>query len=150
MSFLREYASAIMIVSVLGMILDTIVPEGSYKKYINIITGLFIMIIILTPLTKLPHFSYTFTFPGENTGYIEPTNQEKNYVIKTFEKNLSAQIIETVLQEKNIKIYCEVTCISNENGEITGVETIKISPFSSELASYIAKHYGLTEDIMTP
>ena len=54
-NFLTLWIQDIVIVFILISIMGIIIPNGSMKRYIDMITGFLIIIIIISPLTRLMH-----------------------------------------------------------------------------------------------
>ncbi len=146
MSFMKEYASSILIVSILSILLESILPEGNHKKYIRVIIGLLVMLVILNPLKKLPHYSDSFYMPHLRLGDNELSySSGKPYIALSFEKNLSQAISEDVYKKFSKVIACRVYTSVNQEGQITGIEKITVEPFETTVSEYIESTYGLTK-----
>ncbi len=52
MAFIREWVITIISVIIFVTFLEILIPNSNYKRYINVITGLLLIVVILTPLTK--------------------------------------------------------------------------------------------------
>lgn len=151
MEFLNEYAISIITVSVLGILLESILPEGSNKKYISVLIGLLIMLVILNPLTKLPHYGETFSIPHLTLTDADLTlPKSKSYIADTFEKKLSLSITETIRSAFGKTVNCRVRCEVNEGGQITRIAQIHVDPYDHEIGAKIAATYGFEEDIIGP
>ena len=48
--FLREWIINITVIIIFIMFLDTIIPNSSMKRYINVIVGLMIIVVVIKPL----------------------------------------------------------------------------------------------------
>lgn len=48
--FFRSWCEEIILSSFIVSILEMIVPEGSIKKYIKVVTGVYIIFVILSPI----------------------------------------------------------------------------------------------------
>ncbi|MBQ9915254.1 MAG: stage III sporulation protein AF, partial [Clostridia bacterium] len=68
MSFLKDYTISIMIVSLVAILLENLLPKDSNQKYCNVLIGLFVMLVILKPLARLPHVGESFTIPSLKIG----------------------------------------------------------------------------------
>ena len=151
MDHVREYAISIIVVSLLAVLLENILPNNSSKKYISIMIGLLVMLVILTPLTCLPHFSETFTFPSLRLTDAElSTPASYAFVAEGFEERLSNRICEDIQNTYGTNVHCQVRCNLNENGQITSIQKITLSPYSEDLCQFIAEKYGFEEASITP
>ena len=144
MRFLNDYATGIVVVSLLTLILENLLPQGSQKKYISTIIGLLVMLVILKPLTALPHYSETFFVPGLEEMDVEK-NSIKPYVVTNFEKNLALSITQDVYQAYGKTVHCRVHCEVNEEGQITSIRSVHLEPCEQEVARFVSKRYGLEE-----
>jgi stage III sporulation protein AF len=52
LAFIREWVITIISVIIFVTFLEILIPNSNYKRYINVITGLLLIVVILTPLTK--------------------------------------------------------------------------------------------------
>ena len=52
MAFIREWVITIISVIIFVTFIEILIPNSNYKRYINVITGLLLIVVILTPLTK--------------------------------------------------------------------------------------------------
>ncbi len=53
MEFIREWIITIISVIIFITFVEILIPNSNHKKYINVVVGFLLMIIILNPLTKL-------------------------------------------------------------------------------------------------
>ena len=149
MKFISEYTVSILVVSVLAIVFENILPEDKNNKFCRIIIGLSVMLIILIPLTKLPHYDETFRLPELRLDSTSVTGETKSYIAENFEKNLSLTIAEDIRQTFGTAISCRVVTDTNESGQITGIHHVILSPHTQETAAYIAEKYGLEEETIT-
>ncbi len=144
MSFLSEYAGGIITVSVLAILLENLLPGGHYKKYISMVIGLLVMLVIIRPLAELPHYKDTFAVPMlhiKETDFVEA----KPYVAEVFEQKLARSVMETVRKELGIAVACRVCCDVNADGAITAVRHVYIEPCSRETVVFVSEKYGIEE-----
>jgi stage III sporulation protein AF len=52
LAFIREWVITIISVIIFVTFIEILIPNSNYKRYINVITGLLLIVVILTPLTK--------------------------------------------------------------------------------------------------
>ncbi|MBE7047903.1 MAG: hypothetical protein E7393_00820 [Ruminococcaceae bacterium] len=151
MDFISEYVITIMTVSVLAVLLENILPEDNNKKYIHVIIGLLVMLVILAPLTNLPHYSDTFSFPAlrlENTDV--SVLPHTSYVSNTFQKNLELSLCQDLYERYGLTVDCRVALQLNDNGQIAEIRKIQLIPYNTEMALYVSEKYGIQEDIISP
>lgn len=149
MRFIREYAITIMAVSVLSLLLRSLLPKSS-QKYITVVIGLLVMLSLLAPLTKLPHFSETFALPQIRLDDAALSSAAtKPYVAQRFERELALAISRDVHQAFGTSVSCRVHCTVNETGQITAISGVRLSPYGADIAAYIARVYGIEKDVIT-
>lgn len=49
-NFISSWGMNIIIASVIGTVIQMILPEGKNKKYINVVIGVYILVCIISPL----------------------------------------------------------------------------------------------------
>lgn len=150
MSFLNDYAISIIVASVLAILLENLLPEGDSKKYMSIIIGLFVMLVILNPMTKLPHYQASFAIPELRLNDDTLSVSTHPYIADIFEKNLALTICEDIKSTFGTNASCRVSCLLNDDGQITGIRQINLSPHTKESVNYIAQKYGIEEVLILP
>lgn len=152
MDFIKEYAVSIITVSVLSILLENILPDDSNKKYIRVMIGLLVMLVILNPLTKLPHYTDTFTSLRRQAeeAFPESSPTALSHVAESFQRRLALAVSEDLHSTYAIAVSCRVLCSQNESGQITGIQSIQLSPYTQEAAAYISEKYGVEEACITP
>lgn len=151
MQFLKEYAASVIIVSLLALLFESILPDGNHKKYITMVIGLLVMLVILKPLTHLPHYNDVFSLPAlylSEADFSPPA--VKPYLAGQFEKNLALSIGESLHETFGTTVRCRVTCRVNELGQIEAIQSVQLMPYSKETATYIAREYGIEEACIKP
>ena len=148
MEYLKEYASNIIIISILATIFDILAPDGKSKKYITMVLGLIVMLCVMHPFKAATDIKKNFfnipTFEIEEIVSLTP----KNLIADKFEENLALEIIRKVKEKKNNDINCIVTTERNENGEITGIKKVEITPYNEADADYISSEFGIDKNIL--
>ncbi len=147
MSFLKEYAQNIVIISVLATIFETLIPTGKNKKVAEITIGLIVMLTIMSPLKKITQLKNVGTFPTFEVEESFPS-YEKNIIADVFEENLANSISEKTFQNFGRSISCDVITSRNEEGIITEIEKIFISPYDEETAHFIEKEFSFDFSII--
>ena len=100
-SFISTWAQGIIIAVIIATIIEMILPEGSSKKYIKVIIGIYILFVIVTPIIN--QFSkqtidvssvIDYEFEGESKQFSSSSLEESNSLnIKNmYEMNLKSDI----------------------------------------------------------
>lgn len=147
MGILREYASGIIVISVLAILLENLLPNTHHKKYINVVIGLVVMLVIVGPLTKLPHYQESFFLPETviDDSDLSETNGKK-LVAEEFKRRLAETLSSEVQKSCAKKVTVSVEVSANENGEITGIEEISVFPLDEEIRKILAQSAGVAEE----
>ena len=145
MRVLSDYVTGIIVVSLLTLILENLLPQDSHKKYISTIIGLLVMLVILKPLTELPHYSETFSVPALEEMNVGTDAGLRPYVVTNFEKNLALSIAQDLYQNYGKTVHCRVRCELNEEGQITSIRSVHLEPCEPEFARFVSERYGLEE-----
>lgn len=88
MEWISNWAEAIIIAVIIGTIIEMILPEGSSKKYIKVVVGVYILFTIISPvITK---------FSGKTLQVSDVLDLDK-YIEEIEEK----QTVQNLLQEEN-------------------------------------------------
>ena len=64
MNYLKEYASNIVIISVLSTVFEIIIPEGKNKKIASVVIGLVVMLTIMEPLKHITTSNFSKNLPS--------------------------------------------------------------------------------------
>lgn len=147
MEYLKEYASNIVIISVLSTIFEIIIPEGKNKKTAGVVIGLVVMLTVMDPLKHIIQIKSGNLFPAFEIEESD-TDYEKNLVADVFEENLAITIEEKTKETLQRDITCKVITSRNDVGEITEIESVNINPFDDETANFIEKEFGFHEGLV--
>lgn len=60
MALIREWIITIISVIIFVTFIEILIPNSNHKRYINVVVGFLLMIVILTPLTKLISGQFNF------------------------------------------------------------------------------------------
>ena len=134
MTFIRSYAISIILVSVLCLLFESITPSGKDQKYIGSFIGLLLLLVILHPLTKLPHFAETLALPRLTIDDSALSSQSaKPLVARQFERNLSLTICEDIRRTYGKTVSVRVYCDVNDSGQINSITSLHLTPFPARL-----------------
>lgn len=147
MQFLREYAVSIITVSVLSVIFEIILPPKNYKKYISMVIGLVVMMVIISPIKGVFGDFEEFVISDKNIfdAKVIKTNQN-NLVVTEFKKRLTEEIQKSLKEEIGVQCNCTLEIKVSENGEIEGISAIYLMPYTAELADFVSGKFGIERE----
>lgn len=136
-----EYLKTIVSVVLAIGLLSIIFPKNSFGKYINLLTSIIVMAILIVPLFN-SHNEIDMDFSASELEYSQNT-----YIMEEFEKEL-AKNIEYELNEKTNRDF-SVNVHAEKKEEIINVYEIEIFPYSEEYAKIVAEYLGIDEERIT-
>ncbi|HAN09856.1 MAG TPA: hypothetical protein DCP90_04500 [Clostridiales bacterium] len=160
MEYVKEWLNNIAMYMVLTMFINIIIPNKAYKKYINLILGFVLIIIVLAPINKLLNDSDSFLERNivkqksqlDNKQFAinqsQLENQKKKAILEIFKNNVKDQIENILFQNMELKVL-KLELGMNDGNENTGeLESIKITV--SQNKNYILNNEvgGLNKEIL--
>ncbi len=117
--FLRNWITDITVIIIFIMFMDTIMPNNSMKRYINVIIGLLIIVVIIKPFVLVNEFSESFNGEYiETASFLEMDRSEvKSTEITKYQQQKAIEIF-----EDNLKKKLTTLIESNVEDEYRGVE----------------------------
>lgn len=104
---LNSWIQSLVIAIAITTIIEMILPNGSNKKYVKIVSSIYILYTILTPLPSLSKFD--FSQIEDNNFSIETSNIDTGKVssiyIKAFEDEIKEKLNKDGFNIKEIKLY---------------------------------------------
>jgi stage III sporulation protein AF len=139
-NFLRNWAEELMIGVFLTIIIEMLVPNGNIKKYVKVISGIYIIFLIINPI-----ISNIKTIDLEeilNTDiYSEETAMVSNIEIGSVYKIA----IENEIKEQFSDIEDVEISFSNDLEDIEKVEiTLNSDARKEEISNFITENYGIS------
>lgn len=140
--FLTIWLKEIVLVFIFISIVELVLPNGSMKRYINMIIGFLIIIVIIAPFVKLIHKDYSFArdlyknqIEGINFEYSE--NQELNKIqeeqIKNFYINkIEGEIENLIANTTNYSIEEIKIFINEEDANFGKLQSIELALMDKE------------------
>ncbi|MBR2499520.1 MAG: stage III sporulation protein AF [Clostridia bacterium] len=148
MEYLKEYASNIIIISMLSTVFQILLPDGKQKKYVILIIGLVVMLVVMKPLEMITEIKNNFFEMPHFEIETQSDYLEKNLVADRFEEDLALTIKEKVKENMGENIDCFVEVGRNEEGQITEIEKVDIRPYSENLVNYICEEFGIAGSVI--
>ena len=110
-AFLREWITNITVIIVFVMLMETVMPNNSMKRYINVIIGLLIIIVVSKPFISLKQYAEGFSSEYESAAsYIEDSSiYEKGYSISHYQTIKALEIYERNVKKKILQIVDYLT-----------------------------------------
>lgn len=110
MNFLYEWIKQIMIVIILGSILELLLPNSEMKKYVHLVFGLLLFIVIVQPLFSLFQINIFSEIERiEQQYFSDSSEQQTNYSIEKQKKEIETkqaayiwnELRETMIEQAN-------------------------------------------------
>ncbi len=134
MEYIKAYFLSIITVIIFTVIIEILMPNSSFRKYIKLVLGLLVIIVMINPITNLKDVSVS-TFEGSDEIIMlakEYENVQENQINEVFCEKLEKQISDDILQKysENIKIsveanYEELTCVYISNASVHAKNDIR-------------------------
>ena len=137
--YLKMVIAAVICVSLICGIL----PREGAGKYAGFAAGLIVIAIVVSPLFKL---SGTLNLQLSDIETQELSVKGASYLMDEFEKTLSVRIAEKLKTETGRSFQVTVEGKTDENGEITGVTRVGLSPYSADFAKIVAEYIDVSQD----
>lgn len=104
--FLRAWIINITVIIIFVMFLDTIMPNNSMKRYINVVVGLLIIIVVIKPFVLVKDYAGSFRNGYlETASFIEQSSSEENIAeISKFQQQKAVEIFENNLKNQILKL----------------------------------------------
>lgn len=107
MEFLADWITNIILFILLATVIEMLLPNSSMQKYVKMVVGLLLIVIILTPLFQLLTQDFEQTFASLR---VSPQNNEKNIenLIEIKKKEIQASNRAYILEEMAVQMKTEV------------------------------------------
>lgn len=133
MKFLYSWLQNLSILFIMISIIDLIMPKGSMKKYIDLIIGLMIIVVIITPFARLRKENFSLDIEvykelnDSSFEYMEQLIRENNRQVKDIYRDKVRSVIEYILSE-DIGYYIQDIYVDfEEKGGVYGdIRSMKI------------------------
>jgi stage III sporulation protein AF len=139
MEFLKSWITNITVVVIFTMLLDILVPNNDMKKFVKVIMGLLIVLVIIQPFLMIKNVGYQFeSTMAQTAAHIEDSSQDRvsdigisqnNTALNIYKQKLSDKVIEIVKSRKGFenrdvqaKVEIENDINKKEFGSITAIQ----------------------------
>lgn len=165
-TFFKSWCEGIIIAVIISIIIESILPEGSNKKYIKVVIGIYIVFTILNPIlgNKIDNVNFDNVLDLDMSKEIATVNTKdiQNLYANGIEENLKNDLenefgyvintIEIIFDEKYENI--EKINLSIKNNNIQNIEKVEIGQNKKEkqtdnydnVKKYILENYEVTEN----
>lgn len=142
---MKAYILTIIGATLLSAYASNLAPE-SWRKYVKIITGLVLIICILSPLKTLVKTDWFGDFDIAEISGVEGKTQTE-LISEELSERVKDDIEERLRNEYNINASARVKISVNDKGEITGVKEIRVSGanLSAAAKNRLCEVYGTDE-----
>lgn len=125
-----------MVLFIIVFIAELIMPKGNMKRYIDLIIGLLIIIVIISPLARLMKYDFNIDNIMGNYARSEDldinmdrnfSNNQEEQIKKLFKSKLESQVIYLVEENweyKVLDVHVEVGQIQEDNQEIKSIKVL--------------------------
>jgi len=136
-NWLSNWAQGIIVAVIIATIIEIILPQGSIKKYVKVVIGIYILFTIISPIIgKVYGGNIDINNVLDTSKYIEDMEESNNKVAKELDSNNSRTIkdifvqnleedIKSKLKEKEYKVTSLYVNVKDD-GNYT-IEQIKVS-----------------------
>lgn len=108
MDIVKGYAVSIIIVAFISAITEIIMPSDTYKKYIRLAVGAILLIVILTPITRL----------FQQKLYIDDLSFDSEPYKKNIEQNIDKKVLLIYKQKLSERLMSELLAINLKPNKI--------------------------------
>ena len=119
MDILREYTRQIALYLIFDFFIGIILPNEKYKKYISLVSGFILILIMLSPIQKFFSLADNFFLSHKNNF------QNKISIYKDI-KEIYLKQIKNIAENAGLKIDSIEVYIKNQDSDQIFIENIKI------------------------
>lgn len=117
--FLRNWIMNITVIIIFIMFLDTIIPNNAMKRYINVVVGLLIIVVVIKPFVFVKDYADSFNSEFlETSSYLEQKGSAGDSTeISKFQSQMAVEIFENNLEKQILKVVNN--CINSNYKEVS-------------------------------
>lgn len=138
MEIIRQWIITILSVIIFITFLEILLPNSKHRRYINVIVGLLIMLVILKPITGLIQQQFSIS-----DGIIQSSNQlemmtmqnhyknvdytNKENVIKLYKQQVKEQMLDRLVNQWGHRVHdLEISIIEDEGDSFGMIEGVRV------------------------
>ena len=137
--YLKTVVSAVFAVGIITALL----PKDGFSKYVNLLAGIIVMAVIISPILSVRNKSIEF----EKIDTKSLDFNTNSYIMEEYEKEL-AKNIENMLTQKT-KVGFSVLVFVDKDEDIIEIQKIEITPYTKEYALLVSDYIGIDEGRIT-
>ena len=143
---MKAYIISVIGAALLASAAAALAPER-WAKYINTVTGLIIVSVIMTPILKTEPSEIFAGMREESVNTEEGERIRGEMIEDELEKRVNADIEERLRREFNMECRAQCEIKADKDGNIEGVESISISGarLSEKARARLGEVYGISE-----
>ncbi|MCA1030692.1 stage III sporulation protein AF [Bacillus timonensis] len=141
MNFITEWITNIILFILLATIIDMLLPNSNMQKYVKMVTGLLLIVIILTPLFNFLSSDFEQAFATIN---LSPKNEEKKmenliemkkkeiqasnraYILEEMAVQMKTQVEEELMNKYGLILTNVILSLNDEDSEDMSIENMSI------------------------
>ena len=140
---MAEYFKTVIAAVICVSFICGILPKEGAGKYAGLVAGIFVIAIVVSPLFQL---SDTVSLRLSELQTQELAISNEAYLAEEFETTLAARIQDKLNAETGLVFDVAVRSQTDKEGNVTGVETVEITPFSAQYAKIAADYIEISID----
>lgn len=140
--FLRNWCEELVVGVFIIIIIEMLVPNGNIKKYIRVISGIYVIFLVLNPITSnIKNINFNTVFESAEAYAEEPFQSSQEEI-----KNLYAKAIETEIEVEFSNIENVVVKFSENLEDIEKIEITLLSEEgnTNEIKEFIMRNYSIS------
>lgn len=131
---IKGWCEEIIVAVILCIIIESLIPKGSNKKYIKVIVGIYIMYVTVSPLLSILNYDFDFEKIFAISNEYEEVSVDldtsvKDIYVLGIEENIKNEIKNLGYEAESVKVFVD---INYEN-----IEKIEIKLISKKMDSIV-------------
>ena len=138
--FFLQNAQSVIVAVIFIVIIEMLLPNNSNKKYIKVVSGLYLIITIINPFLKIINKDLEFNFSEEEKSIEASSNINinlKEYYVKSLKETMKAELNKQGYRIGDLKIEFSSDYSEIEKIEIFGANSLDIE----NIKQYFSENY---------
>ncbi|MCI8309735.1 MAG: stage III sporulation protein AF [Clostridia bacterium] len=147
---LKLWTQNIIISVVISIIIEMILPDGSNKKYVKVVSGLYILYVIINPILNLGSKTYNFELKNLLVNEQTVATFSENDVAKTYILSME-NALKAKIEEMGYMVEMVEFTITSDYSEIVKIEVkmkIGASYDSKKIIDLIKETYSINNIVI--